>query len=300
MKCLTLFFTALISIGIHAQELDCNVSVSSSRIQGTNKQIFTTMQEALNDFMNNTTWTNYVYEGHERIECNILVDISEQISANEFKARLQIQARRPVYGSSFNSVILNYVDDDVQFVYQEFDPIEYSENNFISNLSSLLSFYAYIIIGLDGDTFSPLGGDEAFQNAERILNAAQGSGYIGWIGSDSQKRKNRYWLIENLTDTEYEPIRNFYYNYHRNGLDLMEKSVEQGRAGVTDAIMMLEKFATNKPDPFTYLLTIVLETKSNEFVDIYSQAQTSEKQRMKRILLNIDPAGSRKYSKLDQ
>jgi hypothetical protein len=284
----------------YSQELDCNVTVNSSRIQGTNKQIFTTLQEALNDFMNNTVWTNQVFEAEERVECNILLDVVEQLSATEFKGKLQIQARRPVYGTSYNTVTLNYVDNDVQFVYQEFDGIEFSENTFVSNLSSLFSFYAYIILGLDSDSFSSKGGEELFRIAEKIMNAAQSSNYIGWQGSDNQKRKNRYWLIDNILDSEYEPLRDFYYTYHRHGLDIMGKSVESGRAGITESIMLLDKFSRNKPDPFTYFLSVLLETKSNEFVDIYSEAQTSEKQKIKRTLIAIDPAGSRKYNKLDE
>jgi hypothetical protein len=298
-KVFTILF-AFTSLAIYSQELDCNVNVNSNRIQGSNKQVFTALQESLNDFMNNTVWTNQVYESNERIECNILVDISEQLNANEFKGTLQIQARRPVFGSSFNTVILNFVDNDVQFKYQEFDPIEFSENTYVSNLSSLLSFYAYIIIGLDADTFSQKGGDLFYKKAERIVNSAQTSGFTGWQASDNQKRKNRYWLVDNLLDPEYEPLRNFYYSYHRHGLDLMEKSVDRGRAAVTDAIMDLSNFSKNKPDPFTYLFTIVLETKANEFVDIFADAPLTEKQKMRKILVGIDPAGSQKYSKLNQ
>lgn len=299
MKKFLIILLSFLTVGINAQELKCNVSVNHSRIQGTNKEVFITMQEALNNFMNNTVWTNYVYEAQERIECNILVDIIEQTSANEFKGKLQIQSSRPVYGSSYSTTLLNYVDEDVKFTYQEFDAIELSENTFVSSLSSLLSFYAYIIIGLDSDSFSTMGGDPFFQKAERIVNAAQSSSYIGWQGSDDAKRKNRYWLLDNLMDAEYEPLRNFSYNYHRQGLDLMEKSVDRGRANVTEAIRTLETFNKNKPDPFAYLLSVLLETKSTEFVDIYMDAPQTEKQQIKKILMTIDPAGSRKYNKLD-
>jgi hypothetical protein len=135
--------------------------------------------------------------------------------------------------------------------------------------------------------------------AEKIANTASTSSYLGWQAADNQKRKNRYWLIDNLLDSEYQALRNFSYTYHRQGLDLMEKSVDRGRAGVTEALMLLDKFSKNKPDPFTYLLLVIVETKANEFVDIFSAAPTSEKQKIKSILMEIDPAGSRKYSKLD-
>lgn len=300
MKTLLIILISLTTISGFTQELNCNITVNSSRIQGSNKEVFTTLQESLNNFMNNTVWTNYLYDGEERIECNILLDITSQSSANEFEGKLQIQSRRPVFGSSYSSPLMNYVDEDVKFSYQEFDAIALSENSFVSSLSSLLSFYAYIIIGLDSDSFSLKGGEVFFQKAEKIVNAAQSSGYVGWQGSDDTKRKNRYWLIENMLDSEYEPLRDFTYNYHRQGLDLMEKSADRGRSGVTEAIRTLEKFNNNKPDPFTYLLTIILETKANEFVDIYTGAPDSEKQQVKKILMDIDPAGSRKYSKLGE
>ena len=299
MKYFYLITALFLSLSINAQELACNVSVNSSRIQGTNKQIFTSMQEGLNDFMNNTIWTTYIYEAAERVECNILVDITEQLSANEFKGKLQIQARRPVYASSYNSVIFNYVDDDVQFTYQEFDPIQFSENTFVSNLSSLMSFYAYIILGLDSDTFEQKGGEEFFRIAERIVTNAQTSGSLGWQAGDSQRRKNRFWLVENLLDSEYEPLRNFYYTYHRHGLDAMEKSADKGRSTISSSINELEKFNNNKPDPFAFLLTVVIDAKANEIVEIYADAPAPEKQRVKRVLTAIDPAGGSKYNKLD-
>lgn len=300
MKKLALIFVCFLSLAVNAQELMCNISINSSRIQGSNKEVFISMQEALNNFMNNTVFTNYVYETNERIECNISLDIQEQISAEEFKGKLQIQSRRPVYNSSYSTVLFNYVDEDVKFVYREFDGIELSENTFVSNLSSLLTFYAYIIIGLDSDSFSANGGDELYQKAERIVNAAQSSSYIGWKASDDQKRKNRYWLLNNLLDSEYEPLRNFYYTYHRQGMDIMEKSVDGGRAKITESLRILEDFNKNKPDPFTYLFSVILETKSDEFVYIYSDAPDIEQQQVKKMLVGLDPAGSRKYNKIGE
>jgi len=299
MKKISILFLLLVSIHSIAQELNCNLTVSTSRVQATNKEIFTTLEESLTNFMNNTVFTNYVFESKERIDCNILIEITGQGSANDFEAKLQIQSRRPVYGSSYSTTIFNYIDEDVKFSYQEFDAIELSENTFVSNLSSLMSFYAYIIIGLDSDSFSLKGGDEFFQKAERVVNSAQSSGFIGWQGSDNNERKNRYWLVESLLDSEYEPLRVFSYNYHRHGLDLMEKSIDRGRAATTEAIRTLETFSKNKPDPFVTLLNVLLETKSNEFVDIYSGAPQQEKQQIKKILLTLDPAGSRKYNTLD-
>ncbi len=292
-------FSLFFIVNLWGQELLCNVTVNSSRIEGTNKDVFTTLQDALSDFLNNTVFTNQVYGATERIECNVLLDVTDY-SSNEFSGKLQIQSRRPVYGSSYNSTTLNYVDNDIKFTYQEFDPIQLSENTYISNLSSIFSFYAYILIGLDNDTFSLYSGDAFYQIAEKILNAAQSSGYTGWQASDDKKRKNRYWLVDNLLNNEYKPLRKFYYNYHLKGLDVMENSADNGRSGVTDAIADLESFSNNKPDPFTYLFQIFLETKSDEFVQIYSEAPQTERVQMQKKLTAIDPASSSKYKELSQ
>jgi hypothetical protein len=283
------------------QELNCNFSINSSRLQGTNKQVFTTLEGTARDFLNNTIWTNNVFEATERIECNIMLDITEWTSATEFKAKLSIQSRRPVYGSSYNTVLFNYVDDDVDFHYEEFDALENSENSFVSNLSSVLSFYANIIIGLDYDSFSPLGGNPYFLKAEKIMNVAQTSNFAGWRPSDgdkAQRHKNRYWLVDNLLDADYQPIRDFSYKYHRMGLDVLESSVDLGRTVILDALTILEKFYTNKPDPYVALLQVLTETKSEELVNIFAESPADQKQKVLKLMVTIDPGGGNKYDKL--
>jgi hypothetical protein len=297
---LTLLFF-LISLPVISQELNCNFSINSSRIQGTNKQIFTTLETAVRDFLNNTVWTNNVYEANERIECNILLDITDWPSANEFKAKLQIQSRRPVFNSSYNTVLLNYIDDDVDFHYAEFDPLEFSENTFISNLSSILSYYVYIIIGLDYDSFAPKGGTPFFQKAEKIMTVAQTSNNSGWRpgdGDKAQRHKNRYWLIDNLLDSDYQPIRDFYYKYHRLGLDVLESSKDLGRVAIYESLETLKDFNDNKPDPFIALLQVVTDGKSEEIVSIFEQSPIDVKQKVVAIMTSIDPAGGNKYNKL--
>lgn len=298
-RILTFIVVVLCITQVYSQELSCNFSVNHSRLQGTtNQKTFETLEEAVRDFLNNTVWTNNVYEANERIECNILVDILEPVSANEYKAKLQIQARRPVFGTSYNTVLFNYIDNDFQFKYQEFDPIDYSENTFVSNLSSVLTFYVYFIIGLDYDSFSPNGGTQYFQKAEKIVDNAQSSGFSGWRGGDSRQRKNRYWLIENMLDPDYSPIRNFNYSYHRLGLDVMEKSVEQGREQVFRSIEELKKFHDNKPDPFLGLLQVFIDSKSEEIVNIFQQAPPDKKQKVLTSMLQINPGGGNKYDGL--
>ncbi len=283
---------------VYSQELNCNFSVNHSRLQGTNKQVFTTLEEAARDFLNNTVWTNHVYEANERIECNILLDIIEPVSTDEYKAKIQVQARRPVYGTSYNTVLINYIDNDVQFKYQEYDPINYSENSFLSNLSSVLSYYVYFIIGLDYDSYSLMGGTQYFQKAEKIVDNAQGSGFTGWKSGDSRQRRNRYWLTENMLDPDYRPIREFNYNFHRQGLDVMEKSLEQGRNEIFKSIEELKRFHDNKPDPFLGLLQVFVDSKSEEIVNIFESAPAEKKQKVLSVMLQVDPGGGNKYDKL--
>lgn len=299
MKKLPLVLLLFISLKIvSGQELNCNFSINTSTISGTNRQIFTTLEETIRDFLNNTVWTNNVYEAHERIECNILLDLKGDENATEFTGKLQIQSRRPVYGSSYNTVLFNYVDNDVKISYEEGDPIELSENTFVSNLSSLFSFYAYIIIGLDYDSFSLNGGTPFFKKAEKIVNAAQSTNYVGWKSSDSRERKNRYWLVENLLDPDYEPLREFSYKYHRQGLDIMESSVEKGKGEIYKTIEMLDDFNNKRPDPFIGLLKVIIDSKSEEVVNIFTSASDEQKSKVLKIMTKLDPAGGSKYNPL--
>ena len=293
-----LLLTATISA--YPQELSCLVSINSSQIQGTNKDIFNTLRDAITDFMNNTTWTNNMFEVNERIECNLLFNITDEVTAGEYKATLSVQARRPVYGSSYNSVMLNYYDDKVRFKYTEFDPLEFSENTHLNNLTSILAYYAYIIIGLDYDSFSLEGGTPYFQKANKIVMNAQSSSDEGWKAFESEGRKNRYWLINNILDEGFAPLRNFIYTYHRLGLDIMDNSVERGRLIIQEAIIDLEKLYNEKPDPFMHFFQVVLQAKSDEIVQIFSQAPQQEKQKVYNVMTSIDPANISKYVALQE
>lgn len=288
--------------GLYAtgQELSCLVSVNSSQLQGSNKEIFNTLQESISDFMNSTVWTNHVFEINERIECNILINLTQEKQPGEYKGTMSIQARRPVYGSSYTSVMLNYYDENVEISYNEYDPLEFSENTHLNNLTLILAYYAYIIIGLDYDSFSPLGGTQYFLKAEKIVNNAQSSGKLGWAAFDSEGRKNRYWLVNNLLNEGYVPLREFIYTYHRHGLDVLNKSMEQGRLAIKDAITNLEKFSNNKPDPFMHLFEVVMQAKADEIPLIFSEAPMEDKQRIYAILTKADPANSSKYASLQQ
>ena len=281
-----------------AQELMCNVQVLTQQIQGTNKQVFQTLQTSIYEFMNNTSWTNHVFETDERIECTMLFNIKEQVSVDEFKGTLQIQSRRPVFNSSFNSVVLNYVDNDIQFKYVEFQPLEFSETSHLSNLTSILAFYAYVIIGMDYDTYSFEGGTPFFEVAEKIVNNAQNTPERGWRAMESTSRKNRYWLINNILNEDFSLLREFVYKYHRLGLDMMYEKTNEARASISEYLRILQQVSREKPDPFMYYLQVVLDAKTDELVNIFKESFQEEKARVYALLNEIDPSHGNKYEQI--
>jgi hypothetical protein len=289
---ISLFFY---SISIHSQELNCNIQLITQQIQGTNKQVFETMQGAIYEFMNSTPWTTHVFDVDERIECNMLFNLQEQIGDDEFRGTLQIQVRRPVYNSSFNTVLFNYIDNDLNFKYVEYQPLQFNENSHISNLTSILAFYAYIILGLDYDSFSYEGGTEFFQKAEKIVNNAQNAAQKGWKSIESPSRKNRYWLINNILNEDFSPAREFIYRYHRVGLDRMYEKLNEARAEIAEDLKLLQQVHRNKPDPFMHFLQVIYDAKSDELVNIFKESFPEEKSRIFAILNEIDPANTNKY-----
>lgn len=283
--------------GLHSQELRCNVQVNSSQIQGTNKQVFQTLQTAMYEFMNNTAWTNHVYTNEERIECNILINLQEH-NGDEFKGSIQIQSSRPIFNTSYNTTVLNFKDDDLRFNYVEFEPLEFSITEHRSNLTSLLAYYAYVIIGLDYDTFSHLGGTDYYQKAEQIVNNAQNAQEKGWKAFES--RKNRYWFIENFLNDRYKGLREFLYRYHRLGLDIMDSKEAVGRSQIAESLDLLQKIYRQKPDPYLFAFELIMRAKSDELINVFSESFMAEADRVYKILVEIDPTNSDKYIKIKQ
>ena len=283
-----------------AQELKCNIQINSQQIQGTNKKVYQTLQTALYEFMNNRAWTSQTYSVNERIECNILISVTEQISADEFTGSIQVQSRRPIFNSSYNTTMLNYLDQNFNFRYVEFESLELNENSHQSNLCDVMAFYAYIILGLDYDSFSLDGGSEFFTKAEKIVNNAQSSGDKGWKPFEAKNNKNRYWLVKNILDKQYEPVREFNYKYHRLGLDLMSTKPNEGRTEITNNLLLLQKVYRAKPDPFLHFYHVIFDAKSDEFVSIFSEGSTDEKNRAFQTLTEIDNANAAKYKKIKE
>jgi len=290
---LVFLFSAALSF---SQELNCRVQVNAQKIQGTNKQVFENMQKTIYEFMNNTKWTANVFSFDERIECTIQINLTEQVSTDRYKGTMQIQSNRPVYNTSYNSVILNFRDNDIEFPYVEFQSLDFNENTFTDNLTSTLAYYAYLIIGYDYDTFSEAGGDPYFEIAQKIVNNAQNSGVTGWKAFEN--KRNRYWIVENLLSSKYEGCRTFMYRYHRLGLDIMESKIAEGRQEIAEDMKLLQKVFRDKPDPQLSYLKLIYDAKADEFVNIFSEGFPDEKNRVYNILKEINPSNLAKYEKI--
>lgn len=258
---------------IRAQELNCKVNVNADQIQGTNQTVFTALQEALTSYMNDRQWTDYSYQAEERIECTVSIVVNSYANG-VFDADLQVQSNRPVYGSTYQSPLFAHLDGDFAFNYNEGDVLQFSETSFGNNLTEVLAFYAYVIIGMDCDSFSPMGGTPFYQKAEQIVNRAQSSNEAGWKAFEDHR--NRYSLINNLLDDLMVPFRQYIYTYHRLGLDQMSASPDKGRAEICNKILSLRDAYKSRPSAVA--LTDFAETKMDELVNICSKASSEEKQ----------------------
>ncbi len=283
-----------VSLAIGAQEFQCAVQVVSPQIQGSNKKVFETLQTAIMEFMNNQKWTNDKFAPEERIDCNIMINVAEMISIDEFKGTFQIQARRPVYDSNYYTVLLNHQDQDFHFKYVEFEPLIYNPNNFESNLVAVLAYYANIVLGLDYDSYSNNGGTQFFQTAEQIVNRAQGAREAGWKSFESQR--NRYWLIENILNEYHRPLRQCMYEYHRKGLDRMSDKEEEGRAEIAKSLELIRKVHRQRPSSF--FTQVFFTAKSDELVNIFEESFSMEKGRVVELLQEVDPGNNKKYEKI--
>ena len=270
-----------------AQELNARITINSDKVQSTNKQVFKTLQDALNDFVNNKKWTDATFAMNERIDCSMTLIINEMVSDNSFKGEIQVQARRPVYNSSYTTTLLNYRDTELSFDYTEFEPLEYTENTLNSNLIATVVFYIYTILGLDFDSFSPKGGTAFFEQAMQIVSLAQAQPtWTGWKAFENDR--NRHALATALTDNTSELFRDMWYNYHRKGLDEMAANPDRGRTTIIGLLPVLEQVKSARPT--SPLLQMFADSKLDEVVLIYSKATTQEKQEGYKMLANLYPA----------
>ena len=281
---------------LFSQELRCNVTVSSQKIKGANQNLFRTMQSDLYEFMNNRKWTENVFTYDEKIRCNILIRLDEQISADEFKGSVQVQLTRPVFNSSYETTVLNIKDNNFRARYVEFQPLEFNETSNRDNLTNIMAFYAYVILGFDYDTFSPEGGTPFFEKALAIVNNSQNAREKGWKSFESER--NRYWLIENILNKSYSDFRSCMYKYHRQGLDLMSDKPEEGRANIAESLRDIQKVFRKRPS--LYILQMFFDAKTDELVNIFSKSFPDERNRVMAILNEVDPSNGSKYAKIKE
>ncbi|MDD2380162.1 MAG: DUF4835 family protein [Mariniphaga sp.] len=279
-----------------AQELRCNITVTAQQIQGANQQLFRTMQADIYEFMNNRKWTDHVYSYDEKIRCNIMIRLTEQLSSDEFKGSIQVQLLRPVFGASYESTVLNIKDNDFHCRYVEFQSLEFNETSNRENLTNILAFYAYVILGFDYDTFSPEGGTPYFEKAQAIVNNSQNASQKGWKAFESER--NRYWLIENIMNKSYSDFRNCMYSYHRTGLDMMAEKTEEGRANIATSLRNIQNVFRRRPS--VYILQVFFDAKADEIVNVFSQSFPDERNRVLAILNEVDPSNGPKYKKISQ
>ncbi|MCK5782209.1 MAG: DUF4835 family protein [Flavobacteriales bacterium] len=295
MNKLTLLFLLLfLNTSIWAQEFNCVISVNADRIEGTNKQRFETLQTSLIEFMNSTVWTEYNYEVEERIDVTLTMIIMQEASADQFTATIQVQSRRPIYGTDYNSPTYNYKDSKFQFKYIEHEPLVFNEQNFTSNLVSTMSFYAYLMLGIDADTFKEKDGTEYFEKARKVVEFAQNQGYSGWEANSS--RANRYWIIENLLADTYSDARIASYQYHRLGLDVMSKNSAVGKSQIFESIKKLEGVAKSRPN--ANIVQNFMDAKVDEIVEIFSAGPSVNIEELRSALNTISPTNQANWNKL--
>jgi len=281
---------------LNAQELNCQVTVNSSPLQGTDlKQITDQMQKAIFEFMNNKIWGKDILTQQEKIDCSIFITLEQRPSTDIWIGTIQVQSRRPTYKSSHYSSVFNWDDKDFQFQFAQFTQLDFNLNNFQSNLTSVLAYYANVILAVDYDTYSPLGGTEYWQRAQLIVLNAQNAGEPGWRSNEKTTR-NRYWLVENTLQPVFQGIRDCSYAYHRKGLDIMNEKVDEGRANIIKAIDLLKPVYQSRPASFN--MQLFFNAKVDEIINIFKGGLPEEKSAMVETLMNLDPANTTKYMKI--
>lgn len=279
---------------VKAQELSSRVQILAPNISNINKRNLDVLQNTIRDFLNNNKWTNETYLAQERIECNFVITITAWDGSSAYSAEAQIQSSRPIFGSSYYSTILNISDKDFNFNYSDGQTIDFSDQNYISNLSSLLGFYAYTIIGLDKDTFSNLGGTIYYARAQNVLNVAQTGSSKGWKPFDGLR--NRYWLNENLLNNSFKELRTFIYNYHLNGLDLLQENKTNGTKKIIALLPILQKMDKQKLG--SIFPNVYFASKAEEITNVLALSDPLDKIKAYNLLSDIDPANIGKYEVL--
>lgn len=296
MRVICILFISLLSVfTLKAQELNALVTVNADKISGSNKQVFETLQKSLTEFINQTKWTTKNFETEEKINCAFTITINEQPNTNRFEASIQVQSVRPVYGSTYSSPTFNRKDNDFNFNYTEFEPLNYSTMAFQSNLVSTIVYYVYVILGIDADTFALNGGDPYYNKAKEVMLLAQQSGSLGW--QDETGSQNRFALIDNLTSPKLSAFKTVLYTYHRLGFDVFSENRNSGKNSVETAVITMQDLYNNAIG--NTLIRLFFDTKSDEIVAVFSDgAPTSRLSELKEVLQKISPTNSSKWRKI--
>lgn len=307
-KSLIILFSLIIMLVPYApaQELNCRVQINSDKIEGSNKQVFETLKQSIEEFLNTNKWTNLSYGPTERVDCNLLI-IFNSVVDNVFSCEATIQASRPVYNTTYTTPILNIRDKMFTFVYQEYDQLTYQQNTFHTNLTAMLAYYVYLILGIDADSYQRLGGTPYFQVCENIVTTAQTASSLtdgeakGWAfarGTSMENGRSRYVTVNELMDESFKPYRNIFYEYHRLGLDEMQANVSNARARIATGITALRE--VNKSRPGNATIPMFLDAKSDELVNIFQGGTSTEKSEVYEHLTALDPTRSTTYDKINE
>ena len=298
MKWITLLIVSFLIGNNFAQELNCQVTLlTDAKLEVTtvDKEVLDQLKQVIYEFMNNTQWTKDKFKTEERINCNLQLQISKIPSAGVYEGSLQVQSSRTAFNSSYNTTLFNFKDENITFAYSRNSIISYAPNQFRDNLTSVLAFYAYFIIGMDYDSYGLKGGTPFFNEAQQIVSLAQSSGAMGWKSNESGKR-NRYWLVDNILHQLFEPLRECNYDYHRKGLDKLYDNEQNARKAIYDALNKLNKVVATRPNSINVLNFV--QAKSIELKNLFATAELKEKTDVVNLLKKIDPANSSKYMEI--
>ncbi|MFD0999525.1 DUF4835 family protein [Ohtaekwangia kribbensis] len=285
------------SLASQAQELNCTVSINATQIQTTERTVFRDMKTAIEQFMNSRKWTNDSYKNYEKINCNMLITITRMPSVGNFAASVQIQSARPVYNTNYSTLVFNFADRDWEFEYVESLPLEYNDNTYTTNLTSMLALYAYMIIGVDYDTFSELGGSPYFQRALQVVNNAQQSNRPGW--QSMQNNRSRYWIVENFNNPQMTDLRKALYSYHRLGLDTFDKDPDKSREVILKGLKDIKK--VRDVNPTAVIIVSFFDAKGKELANIFSSGNIQVRREAYDVIKAIDPSSNRaNYEKIIQ
>lgn len=294
-RLLAIFFLTCCCFCTQAQELMAHVTLNTKNVQGEDAALFTRLEQDMTVFLNERRWTNLNFKQEERIKCNVQL-ILDGKSGDNYTGRMVFQMSRPVFNSTYTSNLLTVQDDEVSFSYSSSQGFDYDDNSFMWNLSAITAFYVNYLLGIYFDSFSPMGGTPFFNQCQNIIGYSQSQG-SGWAGSDSKSKRNRYWLWENMTNPSYADYRNFYYKYHRLGMDLLSSNLTEGVTSILDCLKMLQGIAQAKSN--LYLTAVLMTSKSAELINVFSGAPESQRLEAQAILTQLDPANAGKYAKLE-